>query len=93
MFGIVDESQRGLGPQPPCARRVPAARHRLRRCRSSTMEGHRRRRGALQPAPRRTERARASYPNRLLTRPPSETHDIRRRAPADADFRGPGVFF
>ena len=35
MRAIVPDEQRGIRPQSPCARRVPAARGRLRRCRSS----------------------------------------------------------
>ena len=34
---IVDDEQRRDRPQSPCARRVPAARGHLRRCRASTM--------------------------------------------------------
>ena len=34
---IGDDEQRRARPQPPCARRVPAARRYLRRCRSSPM--------------------------------------------------------
>jgi hypothetical protein len=41
VFGIVDQPQRRLGPQTPCARRVPAARRHLLRCRSSTIDGDR----------------------------------------------------
>jgi len=54
MFGIVDESQRSLRPQPPCAQRVTAPQRHLLRCRSSTIEKDRLRRIALHLTPRRS---------------------------------------
>ncbi len=49
-------SNADIGPQAPCAQRVPAARGHLLRWRSSTMRQHRLRRAASHLPTRRSER-------------------------------------
>jgi len=49
-------SNADIGPQPPCAQRVPAVRGHLLRWRSSTMRPHRLRRAASHLPTRRSER-------------------------------------
>ena len=66
MLSISDDEQRSLRPQDPCALRVPAAWGHLLRCRSLTILRHRLRRGALQLAPRRSERGGRHYSDGLL---------------------------
>ena len=66
MRAIVPDEQRGIRPQSPCARRVPAARGRLRRCRSSEV-GRSRSSRRLESAPA----ARGTRPLPLPGRAPS----------------------
>src|SRR6185503_14858741 len=64
--GIVDDEQRSMGPQSPCAQGVrggagPSASLPLLRD-----DSHRGRRGALRPTPRRHERDPSCYSDTLL---------------------------
>ena len=60
------EVQRRIRPQPPCARRVAAAQGRLHCCRSSAITRISARRGASNPAPRRSQRVPSYFFHGLL---------------------------
>jgi hypothetical protein len=68
MPSIVDDEQQRVRPQPPRALWVPAARGRLRRCRVSPMLRHLSSTRRLAAGPRRAERGRRDYSDRLLVR-------------------------